>query len=272
MSIRRGSLRTGWLVVSVVSAGAALPGCSGSSPTGTGGGGAISMSLTTTSATAPQGGYAAISGLIGRSGGFTGDVTITVTGAPAGVLVTITTQPTAGLVAFAGLINVGTNSGVGTYTMTVTASGTGVGNVVKTMTLTITALNGGGGGGNVNFTMTLDGSAWSASAFHQVLNNSSGLTLTGWNGIDYMQLTLSPFNGPGTYSLDLTGTLGGEIIITQSNGKGWSTGFQGGSGTVTITTFTANHVVGTFSFVALPAVGGATGNRVGTNGSFDLTY
>ncbi len=48
---------------------------------------------------------------------------------------------------------------------------------------------------------------------------------------------------------------------------------EGGSGTVTVTTFTDSHIVGTFSFTAIaePATG-ASGSVTVTSGAFDIRY
>jgi hypothetical protein len=76
---------------------------------------------------------------------------------------------------------------------------------------------------------------------------------------------------PGTYSLTFGNNNGGVATYTK-NGQGWGSGVAGGSGSVTLTTLTANHVVGTFSFNAAPSNGGATGIVQVTNGQFNITF
>jgi len=65
-------------------------------------------------------------------------------------------------------------------------------------------------------------------------------------------------------------TVGGTGIVSSSTGRSWFTPGSGAAGTVTVTTLTATHIVGTFSFNAEPLGGGATGTKVVTNGAFDL--
>jgi hypothetical protein len=82
---------------------------------------------------------------------------------------------------------------------------------------------------------------------------------------------LSAVAAPGTYSRAFGNNNGGIATYTK-NGQGWGSGVPGGSGSVTLTTLTANHVVGTFSFNAAPSNGGATGTIQVTNGKFDIAF
>lgn len=75
----------------------------------------------------------------------------------------------------------------------------------------------------------------------------------------------------GTYSLAV-GNFNAGIATYTKNGQGWGTGFAGGTGSVTVTTLTSNHVVGTFTFDAAPVSGGATGTVHVTNGVFNITF
>jgi hypothetical protein len=63
---------------------------------------------------------------------------------------------------------------------------------------------------------------------------------------------------------------GTGVVI--KGGKSWGSSLQGGTGSVTLTTLTANHIVGTFAFSAVASGGGATGTSVVTNGQFDITF
>lgn len=76
---------------------------------------------------------------------------------------------------------------------------------------------------------------------------------------------------PGTYSLAFGNNTGGFATYVK-NSQGWGSGLTGGTGSVTITTLTATHVIGTFVFDAVPSNGGATGTIHVTNGHFDLTF
>ena len=76
---------------------------------------------------------------------------------------------------------------------------------------------------------------------------------------------------PGTYSVASGNNTAGNATYTKS-GQGWASALAGGSGSVTLTTLTANHVVGTFSFNAAPSSSGATGIIQVTNGQFNITF
>jgi hypothetical protein len=74
--------------------------------------------------------------------------------------------------------------------------------------------------------------------------------------------------GTGTYPI------GGATVATYTHmGQTWSASSAQGSGSIVVTTTSANRVAGTFSFVLqADAASGATGTRTVTEGSFDLTY
>lgn len=50
----------------------------------------------------------------------------------------------------------------------------------------------------------------------------------------------------------------------------WTSTLPGGSGSVTITELTATRARGTFEFTLVPSDAGAVGNRVVTDGEFDV--
>jgi len=91
--------------------------------------------------TVGQSGQAAVA--ITRTGNFTGDVSFTVLGAPAGVAATVTPSPTAGNSA---TLNVATTGAAtpGTYPLTISATGTDItGTRTANATLTVNAFGGG---------------------------------------------------------------------------------------------------------------------------------
>lgn len=118
---------------------------------------------------------------------------------------------------------------------------------------------------------TIDGAAWSA----QLPSASYTNNLVVVAGVDNALTATVTFGfgatGPGTYSIGFANTNGGTGIIVKG-GKSWGTSLQGGTGSVTLTTLTAHHFVGTFTFNAVPSGGGATGTSVVTNGKFDITF
>jgi len=76
----------------------------------------------------------------------------------------------------------------------------------------------------------------------------------------------------GTWTIGGSGqSVGFNANMTQGNQQ-WVAGIQGGSGTMTITTRTANRVAGTFSFTMVPSGGGTGSPRQVTNGQFNVTF
>jgi hypothetical protein len=119
---------------------------------------------------------------------------------------------------------------------------------------------------------TIDGVAWSSPVPSGRFNNS----IVAVAGLD-LGLTASVSFGlfasaPGTYSVGPNNTNFASAVVTKGGSAGWGSTFAGGSGSVTITTLTSNHMVGTFSFDAGPSTGGATGVVHVTNGKFNITF
>jgi len=110
---------------------------------GTGGGsGSITLSLSAGSLSLEQGADGTVTATIGRSGGFTGSIALSVTGAPSGVTATASPSTVAsGSTSSTITVAVGSGVDAGSYTLTVHASGTGVSDVTATLTLTVTALS-----------------------------------------------------------------------------------------------------------------------------------
>lgn len=150
--------------------------------------------------------------------------------------------------------------GAGSVTVTVTYQGK---TASTSITISITGpLNG-------TLTATIDGTAFVATTI--LVGKSQGiLAVGGVNGTTgaYSDLTVTFPNVVGTYTLPSTPQVGGSLTI---NGVGaWNADPGGGSGTVTVTSVTANSAVGTFSFVLGPLTG--TGNKTVTNGVFNVTF
>lgn len=110
--------------------------------------GSIDLSVTPAGATIQQGGSTQVTGTIVRSN-FTGDVAISVAGAPSGVTGTVTLAPVGGGNTAQVTLAASSGTAVGTYPLTVTASGSGVASDSATFALTITAAT------PASFTMTL---------------------------------------------------------------------------------------------------------------------
>jgi hypothetical protein len=81
------------------------------------------------------------------------------------------------------------------------------------------------------------------------------------------------FGAPAKTGATSVGLGSGTNGSVQQSGRGWHATLTNGSGSVTITTLTSSSASGTFSFTMVPLPNtGATGNRVITNGVFNVTF
>lgn len=169
----------------------------------------IALTLTPATATIQQGSNANFTVNIARSN-FAANVTLAVTGAPAGVTTTIATSPTAGNSATV-TVNVAANTTPGAYQLTITGSGTGIANATATYALTVTQAPVGSG--NVTWTF-------------------------GFCDVDEVPIWVAAQNGTGTwqqvigtnnqYSFNIT-TTGGIAYVTQSGTNSYEVNFFFGS-------------------------------------------
>ena len=134
------------------------------------------------------------------------------------------------------------------------------------------------GATNGAFRAVLNGAQWGAIGQVSVTrgtNNFIGIAAAGTatGGATYaIVVGIGNATGPGTHTFNLAGFGDGSSLIVGGTTIGWGTAFTGGNGSVTITTLTANHIVGTFSGTAVPSTAGSGGNMVITNGTFDITF
>jgi len=145
--------------------------------------------------------------------------------------------------------------------------------------LLVTALGCGGdntgpnGQTNGDMSAKFDGSSWSSVATFATRNATNAGTITAVSGADEHSIALAfafVDTGVGTYTID--GTSATNAVLTDG-GKGWVASAVGGSGTVTVTTLDATHIVGTFAFSMTASPGtGATGTKSVTQGTFDVKF
>jgi hypothetical protein len=126
---------------------------------------------------------------------------------------------------------------------------------------------------NGTFTAKIDGSSFNATSAAVVPlgggGGGGGFSIGGGN-TGGQTIGFAWVGGTGTYPIGAgNATIGTHTYM----GHTWSASSAQGSGSITVTSVTASHVTGTFSFVLQPdAASGATGTRTVTAGSFDLTY
>ncbi len=134
---------------------------------------------------------------------------------------------------------------------------------------------GGGGGGGAAMTATINGTAWSSNISYRATWGGNVISITGSGGASVTNYTLitmavTSVTAAGTYPLSFGNTQVGLVNVVNGT-KDWSTGFPGGVGTLIITSLTPTHVIGTFSFTAIPAsTSAATDTLKVTDGKFDM--
>ena len=143
---------------------------------------------------------------------------------------------------------------------------------------------------NGTFSATLNGQAWVACGQVTVRNDVSFLSAkdtlrtVSWAGSGFLPgnvayaivMSASKLNGggitPGTYAVGLVTPTNSNFIVGNSNNAGWAASPTGGSGSITITSFTNNHITGTFTFDAAPTTGTASGTLQVRSGKIDLSF
>lgn len=134
----------------------------------------------------------------------------------------------------------------------------------------------GGGATNGSFSAQINGTTWTATGTVNVSRqppNFIGISGAGFAGSNAYSFVIGIGNatGPGTHSFNLQAGGDGSSMIIGSATTGYGTAFNGGTGSVTITTLTSNRIVGTFSGTAVPS-SGSSAPLVVTNGQFDITF
>lgn len=144
---------------------------------------------------------------------------------------------------------------------------------------------GPGGGGGEGVSATIGGQSFRgslATAANYTENEFTGgiLAFAGTHSSgpgNTRQLTVNVvgINGTGTYQVGaghnsivtyVEVSLSGNNMQTAT----WTSTLVGGSGSVTVTELTETRARGTFEFTLVPSDQGAVGNKVVTNGKFDV--
>ena len=130
---------------------------------------------------------------------------------------------------------------------------------------------------NGTFTATINGVAWGATGTVTVSRSSGLISIAGFGLINTstgysLALAIGQTTGPGTISLNYLNPTTSLLILGSGTGAGWTTFSNGGTGSLTITTLTTNHIVATFTADAVATSGGATGTIPIRNGKLDVTF
>ena len=141
-------------------------------------------------------------------------------------------------------------------------------------TLTACGDDGTNNGGDDDNTVTasIDGVAFSGTVAIQATYNSSVLSI-GAVGANQRQINIVIPSATATGNYDLGAGRPGVVTVTFGVQSSWTTTLAGGTGTVAVAAISASGARGTFSFTAVPAAGtGSVGNKVVTNGAFDVKF
>lgn len=121
------------------------------------------------------------------------------------------------------------------------------------------------GGGNPNqssMSGTIDGAAWTATIINAARSGSATITVS-VSGRDaqnrQIDLTLVGATGTGTFSVGSGQPLSATF---QFGDQAWAGHLSGASGSITLTTLTSTHMVGSYNITLVPLTSSATGNRV----------
>ncbi len=245
---------------------------------------AISIGLSSSTLSIVQGTAGNITVSLTRSGGFSGDVAIAVTGLPTGITVstaTIASGSTSATLTFA----VAASVAAGNSSITISASGSGVSTVSASLSLTVSAAAPTG-----NFTLTANTSAptitqGSSATVVITINRGGGFTgavaLTVSGASNGLTATLSSPSTTGTtdtltLAASATATLGAQSVIVTGTATGLSNQTVTVQASVTAQTTSGNvtwQFCGTLGipiWVAFQDGTGAWTHVTGTNDSYSF--
>jgi hypothetical protein len=133
-----------------------------------------------------------------------------------------------------------------------------------------------GGATNGTFTVSINGVTWSAQGTITVNPGPGaafGFAGSGFAGANAYSIVIGIANVTSTAPHNLNVYAGGDGtgVILGGTTAGYGTAFQGGGGTLSVTSYTANRIIGTFSGTAVVSSGSAAPLTL-TAGRFDITF
>lgn len=128
----------------------------------------------------------------------------------------------------------------------------------------------GPGLANGSFSAKIDGSAFRATVAIAATYSGGVLAVAGSDGQGRTIGFAGQVAAPGTFTVGPTSPTNFSLV---TGSAGWQAAITLGSGSLTVTSISATGAKGTFQFTAGPLAGtGATGNKVVTEGEFDVTF
>ncbi len=128
----------------------------------------------------------------------------------------------------------------------------------------------GPGLANGSMSAKIDGSNFNASVAIAATYSGGILAIAGTDGQGRTIGLGGQVAAPGTFTVGATNPTNFSVT---TGSAGWQAAITTGSGSFTVTSISATGAKGTFQFTAGPLAGtGATGNKVVTEGAFDVTF
>ena len=205
--------------------------CGGDDDGPSGNTGSIQLAVSPATLSLPQGGSGSVTASLIRAGGFSGAVTLTVSGLPQGATTAITPPQLSGNTANATVeVNIAASVPLGTYTAVITATGQGVGQATITYQVTVTALPNYAltvapaalsipTGGNGGATVTIERANFSGGVTLALVNPPAGIAAVfnptqSTANAAALALTVAANVAPGTYPLMIQGSAAGPGVKT----------------------------------------------------------
>ncbi|HSE53704.1 MAG TPA: hypothetical protein VLB00_16050 [Gemmatimonadales bacterium] len=234
--------------------------------------GAIALALNPTSASVAQGGNTTTTATLTRSGGFTGSVTLSVTGAPSGVTAAISNIQTTGAVTTATVtVTVGAAVAAATYPLVVRGTGSGVTEATANFALTVTAAPVG------SYTLSLSSAALGIAQGASTPTTTVNVNRTNFSGDVQLAVTGLPAGVTAAFvpnpatgaSSVLTLTVGAAVPAQVYNLTVTGTASVGNQSTPLALTVTA-AVAGNFTLSTTPATSASVVQGASTNVTVNL--
>jgi hypothetical protein len=123
---------------------------------------------------------------------------------------------------------------------------------------------------NGTMSAVIDGAAWSAVSIATESTAPSSIVLHGSTATQTLVIAIPVDQGPGTQTVGSTTPVFAGLV---SGPQAWlASRTQGGSGSVTLTTVTPGHIVGSFEFTLAAHEGALPADRRVSSGKFDVKY
>lgn len=126
---------------------------------------------------------------------------------------------------------------------------------------------------------TIDGVRWNSTVISAAAISGGVLRIAGQDRTTapFIALGLATPPAVGTYTVSAANgaTVAGSLDQVTATGAAplqWNANFTFGSGTVTLSTLTSTSASGTFSFTLVHVATQSTGQKVITNGVFNITF